>query len=61
MLSLFKENNFLGGNSARDSGLIDLSSLEIPEGSTDLYIGYLDSNKEDIQKYFKSSQALSFA
>lgn len=61
MLSLFKENNFIGGNSARDSGLIDLSSLEIPEGATDLYTGYLDSNKEEIQKYFKSSLALSFA
>lgn len=54
-LQLFTENNFIGGNSARDSGEIDLTKLKalIPEDSNKTYLEYLENNKEEIVKYFK--------
>jgi len=61
LLILFKENNFICGNSARDSGLIDLSKLEIPRDPNKLYLEYLEKNKEEIQKYFKNKNTLIFA
>lgn len=56
LLTLFKENNYICGNSARDSGLIDLSDLKIPEGANQLYLDHLETNKEEIFKYFQSSK-----
>jgi hypothetical protein len=51
MIKLWKENNFIGGNSARDSGMIEIN-IEIPENSDKLYLDYLQKNKTLILKYF---------
>jgi len=51
MIELFKENNFICGNSARGSGEIDIK-IDVPEGASKLYLDHIESNKEDIQKYF---------
>lgn len=56
VLKLFKENNYIAGNSARDSGLIDLD-LDIPENSDQLYLDHIKNNKESIQEYFKTGDA----
>jgi len=51
MMKLWKENNFIGGNSARDSGMIDLN-INIPENSDTLYLDYLQEHKDEILEYF---------
>jgi hypothetical protein len=57
MIELWKESNYIVGNSARDCGLIDLN-IEIPENATEFYLNYISSNKEEIQKYFRNSDNL---
>ena len=54
MMKLWKEYNFIGGNSARDSGMIDLN-MTIPENAGKFYLNYLAKNKEEILKYFGNS------
>lgn len=51
MIELFKENNFICGNSARDSGEIDIK-IDVPEGASKLYLDHIESKKDEIQKYF---------
>jgi hypothetical protein len=51
MIKCWKENNFIGGNSARDAGMIDIN-IEIPENSDKLYLDYLQEHKSEILKYF---------
>lgn len=51
MLTLWKENPILGGNSARDAGIIELD-FNIPKGSDKLYLKYLEDNKDTIKNYF---------
>lgn len=53
MINLWKENNFIGGNSARDSGLIDLD-IKTSDGGEELYLDIIENDKEEIQKYFKN-------
>lgn len=60
MIKLFKENNYIAGNSARDAGMIDIK-IDIPEGSNEIYLGYLETYKEDIQKYFQSRDMIALA
>lgn len=51
MMELFKENNFICGNSARDSGEIDIQ-IQIPEGASQLYLDHIEANKDQIKQYF---------
>lgn len=51
MMQLWKENNFIGGNSARDSGMIEIA-IEIPENGDRKYLRYIEKNKEEIKNYF---------
>lgn len=51
MIRLWKENPFVGGNSARDSGMIDIR-LDIPDQADDVYLEYIESNKDKIKEYF---------
>lgn len=51
MIQLWKENNYIGGNSARDTGLIDLQ-IDIPFDADKLYLDYLEKNKNEILRYF---------
>lgn len=60
MIELFKESNYIAGNSARDSGMIDIN-IDIPENASKLYLDYLDSYKDEIQKYFKTKDVLALA
>ena len=53
MLKLWKENNFIGGNSARDSGMIDLN-INIPDDGDATYLQYIDDNRRNIQSYFRA-------
>lgn len=53
MMKLWKEHNVIGGNSARDSGMINLN-IEIPENADEKYLEYIHSNKEKIQEYFNA-------
>jgi hypothetical protein len=55
-LELFKAYGYVGGNSARDSGAIDVL-IDIPEGATALYLRHLVENKEAILAYFKPREA----
>lgn len=48
---LWKENNFIGGNSARDAGMIDIN-IDIPENADKLYLEYLQTKRSEILKYF---------
>jgi hypothetical protein len=57
MIELWKESNYIVGNSARDCGLINLN-IDIPENATEFYLNYISSNKEEIQKYFQNSDNL---
>lgn len=51
MMRCWKEHNFIGGNSARDAGMIDIN-IEIPENADILYLDYLQNHKSEILKYF---------
>jgi len=51
MMELFKENNFICGNSARDSGEIDIN-IEIPKDASQLYLDHIEANKDKIKQYF---------
>ena len=51
MIKLWQELPTIGGNSARDSGIIDLN-IDISENADRLYIDYIESRKEEIQAYF---------
>jgi hypothetical protein len=53
MMELYKEFGFIGGNSARDSGMVDVM-IEIPENASKLYLEYLKENKIKIKSYFQS-------
>lgn len=50
-MELYKEFAYLGGNSATDSGNVDIN-IEIPKNATKLYLDYLKKNKKDIKAYF---------
>jgi len=52
MLKLWQKEPFIGGNSARDMGVIELN-FDIPENADKLYVDYLNTNKEKIKKYFE--------
>jgi hypothetical protein len=52
MIELFKENNFIGGNSARGYGMIEIP-IQIPKNASEEYLEYLNSNKDEIKKYFQ--------
>ena len=56
MMKCWKENNFIGGNSARDAGMIDIN-IYIPEKSDKLYLDYLQEHKSEILKYFGNALA----
>jgi len=45
MMKLWKENNFIGGNSARDSGLIDIA-MDIPTNADAKYLEYITEKSE---------------
>jgi CRISPR/Cas system CSM-associated protein Csm3 (group 7 of RAMP superfamily) len=51
-MELFKENNFIGGNSARGYGMIEIP-IQIPKNASEEYLEYLNSNKDEIKKYFQ--------
>jgi len=53
MMKLWKENNFIGGNSARDSGMIEIA-MEIPENADAKYLEYISEKKEEIKEYFNA-------
>jgi hypothetical protein len=53
MMKLWKENNFIGGNSARDSGMIDIQ-MNIPEISDTKYLEYIAAKSEEIKTYFNA-------
>lgn len=53
MIKCWKEQPFIGGNSARDNGMIDIN-IDIPEGADMEYLEYIASHKEEIRSYFES-------
>jgi hypothetical protein len=53
MMKLWKENNFIGGNSARDSGMIEIS-MDIPENADAKYLEYISAKSEEIKEYFNA-------
>ena len=53
MMKLWKENNFIGGNSARDSGLIDIA-MDIPTNADAKYLEYITEKSEEIKEYFNA-------
>ena len=53
MMKLWKENNFIGGNSARDSGMIEIS-MDIPENGDAKYLEYITEKTEEIKEYFNA-------
>jgi hypothetical protein len=53
MMKLWKENNFIGGNSARDSGMIEIS-MDIPENADAKYLEYISGKSEEIKAYFNA-------
>ena len=53
MMKLWKENNFIGGNSARDSGMIEFS-MDIPENADAKYLEYISAKSEEIKEYFNA-------
>jgi len=52
LLFLFKENPFIGGMRAVGNAEIDLSELNIPRKSNELYINYIEENKNNIKEFF---------
>lgn len=53
MMKLWKENNFIGGNSARDSGMIEIS-MDIPQNADAKYLAYINEKSEEIKEYFNA-------
>lgn len=53
MINLWKENNFIGGNSARDSGMIEIL-MDVPENADAKYLEYIISKSEEIKTYFNA-------
>jgi hypothetical protein len=53
MMRLWQEHNVIGGNSARDSGMIDIH-INIPKAADNKYLEYIRSNREKIQEYFNA-------
>jgi CRISPR/Cas system CSM-associated protein Csm3 (group 7 of RAMP superfamily) len=53
MMKLWKENNFIGGNSARDSGMIEIL-MDIPENADAKYLEYISGKSEEIKEYFNA-------
>jgi len=53
MMKLWKQNNFIGGNSARDSGMIDIA-IDIPENSDANYLKYIAEKSKEIKEYFNA-------
>lgn len=51
MIKLWKEFPIIGGNSARDAGIIDIN-IDIPDNADKLYLDYLDKNNINIKDYF---------
>lgn len=50
-MKLFKNHSYLVGNSARDSGLVEMD-IEVPEDGDKLYLDYLKENQSQIKEYF---------
>ena len=53
MMKLWKENNFIGGNSARDSGMIEIA-MDIPENADSKYLEYINGKSDEIKEYFNA-------
>lgn len=53
MIKLWKENNFIGGNSARDSGMIDIH-IDIPADADAKYLSYIKAKSAEIKEYFNA-------
>lgn len=53
VIKLWHENNFIGGNSARDSGMIALN-FDVPKDGDAVYLEYINENKANIRKYFNA-------
>lgn len=53
MLKLWEKEPFIGGNSARDNGMIHLN-IDIPENADQEYLAYIEEHKTEIQEYFGS-------
>lgn len=51
-MKLLKEYGYIAGNSARDSGAIDIE-IEIPDASDQLYLDHIESKANEIREYFK--------
>jgi hypothetical protein len=51
MLKLWKENNIIGGNSARDYGVIDLH-IDFPPDADAEYLNYITDKQDEIREYF---------
>lgn len=51
MIELWKANNYVGGLSGRDCGMIDIN-IDIPSGASHLYLNYLKENSITIKEYF---------
>jgi hypothetical protein len=53
MMKLWEKNNFIGGNSARDSGMIEIV-MDIPENADLKYLEYISGKSEEIKEYFNA-------
>jgi hypothetical protein len=51
MIELWKKEPFIGGNSARDNGMIDIN-IEIPHNADKVYLEYLKEKQGEIKEYF---------
>lgn len=55
-MKVYKQYGYLVGNSARDSGLVDID-IEVPENADGLYLDYLKENESQIKEYFNVETA----
>lgn len=55
MMKLWKEEPFIGGNSARDNGMIELD-IDVPENGDAMYLEYVENNKSKIKEYFGTKE-----
>lgn len=53
-MKVFKNHGYLVGNSARDSGLVEID-IEVPVDGDQLYLDYLKENKTEIKEYFNGA------
>lgn len=53
MINLWKEQPTIGGNSARDSGIIDIN-IDVPQDADKLYLDYIKDNIDTIKSYFNA-------